>query len=66
MTWPRHNKTFLVRPESNMHVQKRRLSNTLVPRKMVMQKTRFSHDRHAFSIILDRDEGTNSALKTIN
>ena len=62
MTGPRHNKSFLIRPESNMHVQKRRRSNTLVPRKMIMQKTRFSHDRHAFSIILDSGEDT----KTIN
>ena len=62
MTGPRHNKTFLIRPESNMHVQKRRRSNMLVPRKMIMQNTRFSHDRHAFSIILDSGEDT----KTIN
>ena len=67
MTGPRHNKTFLIRPESNMHVQKRRRSNTLVPRKMIMQKTRFSHDRHVFSIILESGEDTTLCTRdTIN
>ena len=62
MTGLRHNKTFLIRPESNMHVQKGADQIRWCRVILIMQKTRFSHDRHAFSIILDSGEDT----KTIN